>query len=118
MLKDFFMPIKKLSIYAISEEWPQEELNTNFQFASTAKKNTLPYEGGGSFLIFKCHLKIFLTHFSYLFSCLRETWVLGAKMKEKNPTGGCQEAEERERKRKELNSREEERQMYAYTQVR
>lgn len=40
------MPIKKLSIYAISEEWPQEELNTNFQFASTAKKNTLPYEGG------------------------------------------------------------------------
>lgn len=33
------------------------------------KKNTLPYEGGGSFLIFKCHLKIFLTHFSYLFSC-------------------------------------------------
>lgn len=73
---------------------------------------------GGSFLIFKCHLKIFLTHFSYLFSCLRETWVLGAKMKEKNPTGGCQEAEERERKRKELNSREEERQMYTYTQVR
>lgn len=69
MLKDFFMPIKKLSIYVISEEWPQEELNTNFQFASTAKKNTLPYEGGGSFLIFKCHLKIFLTHFSYLFSC-------------------------------------------------
>lgn len=44
--------------------------------------------------------------------------MLGAKMKEKNPTGECQEAEERERKRKELNSREEERQMYAYTQVR
>lgn len=44
--------------------------------------------------------------------------MLGAKMTGKNPTGGCQEAEERERKRKEPNSREEERQMYAYTQVR
>lgn len=85
------------------------------------QKNPLSYEGG-----FLSNLQVLFENISHPFllsfqpkinfNCSRETWVLGAKMKGKNASGGA--AKERERKRKEPNSREEERQMYVYTQVR